>query len=225
MRAQWITHNGSKQIVLFLNGCGMDARILTHTPPPEEWDMLMLFNYQDLLLPAEAHECLYSGATVVLVAWSMGVWAAGTLADRADRFAGSVAINGTATPVHDLHGIPPVLYHATVTGFSEENRRSFYRRMCGSPDNLRRFLESAPERDISDQHNELAAIEAQATSPTAVPSFPFKSVIVGMQDRIIPSVNMQRFWEERGGCCTTDMPHFPFFHLSWKKLITHAVNG
>ena len=225
MQAQWIQRNGRRQVILFLNGCCMDARILAHAPPPEEWDMLMVVNYADIHVPAEVSTCLGSGATVVVVAWSMGVWAAGALTRAADKVSGSVAVNGTAMPVHNIYGIPPALYHATVTGFSEENRRSFYRRMCDTPDNLRRFLASAPARDLADQHNELAAIETLATAPTAVPAFPFKSALVGARDRIIPTVNQRRFWDEHGGCRTVDMPHFPFFHLSWKELIAHAVNG
>jgi biotin synthesis protein BioG len=225
MQAQWVKREGNSRLVVFFNGCGMDARVTVHAAPPPDWDMLMLSNYRDLQVPAEAIECLDSGATVILAAWSMGVWAAGTLAAKSGRFAGSVAVNGTSTPIHDLHGIPPLVYHATVTGFSEDTRRSFYRRMCGRQDDLRRFMEHAPARELADQRAELAAIETLATAKPALPPFPFKSAVVGTQDRIIPASNLQRYWEQHGGCRAIEMPHFPFFHLSWKELIAHATGN
>lgn len=223
MQARWVRHNGSAQVILFMNGCGMDERVVARMAQPAGRDMLMVFNYTDLGVPDAVHDLLDSGATITLVAWSMGVWAAGALADKMERISGSVAVNGTASPLNDLYGIPPVLYRATVAGFSEENCRSFYRRMCGTADNLRRFLESAPDRSLADQHAELAAIETLAAAPTALPAFPFRSAIVASQDRIIPTANMQRFWAEHGGCRTVDMPHYPFFHLSWEELIADAA--
>lgn len=223
MIARWLKRTGSRRIVLFLNGCGMDERVVAHLVPPADCDLLMVHNYADLRVPSEAVTCLDSGATVVLAAWSMGVWAAGALADRAGSISGSVAVNGTSLPIHDLYGIPPTVYRATVAGFSEENCRSFYRRMCGSGEPLRRFLQSAPARDLADQHNELAAVETLATAPDALPAFPFNAAVVAARDRIIPTANMQRFWAEHGGCRVVDMPHYPFFDIAWEELIHEAT--
>jgi pimeloyl-[acyl-carrier protein] methyl ester esterase len=222
MQAIWTRKTGSSRVILFMNGWGMDAAILTHAPTPEGWDMLMICDYSDLRVPSEATACLDSESTVVLAAWSMGVWAAGTLTPFAGRIAGSVAVNGTAAPVDDLYGIPPAIYRATVASFSETNRMSFYRRMCGGAGALQRFLTAAPQRGIADQHAELAAIERLAPNSTLTP-FPFRKAVVGSRDMIIPSVNQQRFWNRRGDCRVADVPHFPFFHLSLNQLIADAT--
>jgi biotin synthesis protein BioG len=203
----------------------MDARILDHSAMPEGWDVLTLFNYSDMTVPAEAHECIDSGATVLLAGWSMGVWAAGAFASCAGRFAGSVAINGTGMPIHGQYGIPPAIYRATVESFSAVNRLSFYRRMCGKQQDLQRFLASAPERSVADQHTELSTIERRVSEQTNTAIFPFRKAIVGSQDRIVPAVNQERFWADRGGCCVVDMPHFPFFHMSWEEMLKDAAGS
>jgi biotin synthesis protein BioG len=225
MQAFWTRRSGNGRVLLFLNGCGMDARILGHAALPEAWDVLTLFNYADMSVPAEVHECMESGATVFLAGWSMGVWAAGALAPYAGRVTGSAAINGTGMPIHDRYGIPPAIYRATVESFSLTNRLSFYRRMCGRQEDLQRFLMSAPERSVADQHAELSALEKHVPGQTVADLFPFRRAIVGSQDKIIPAANQERFWAEHGGCRLVDMPHFPFFHLSWKEIIEDAAGN
>lgn len=225
MKASWAGRSGSGNVILFLNGWGMDAGTIAHAPLPHGWDMLMLFDYSDLSLPAEASGCLRSDSRVVLAAWSMGVWAAGTLTPFAGAISGSIAINGTQKPVDDLYGIPPALYRATVASFSETNRLSFYRRMCGNRENLDRFMKSPPERELADQHAELAAIERLATADAAIPPFPFRRAVVGSGDRITPPANQERFWAAHGGYAVKDMPHFPFFHMTWEAIIASATGN
>lgn len=225
MKASWAGRTCSRNVILFLNGWGMDVSTIAHAPLPEGWDMLMLFNYSDLSLPDDVPGCLQSNARVVLVAWSMGVWAAGALTPFAGAMSGSIAINGTPMPVHDLYGIPPELYRATVDSFSETSRLSFYRRMCGNRENLDRFMKSPPAREQADQHAELAAIERLAVADGAVAPFPFRRAVVGSGDRIVPPANQERFWTAHGGCDVRDMPHFPFFHMTWEAIIARATDN
>jgi pimeloyl-[acyl-carrier protein] methyl ester esterase len=221
MKAHWTRTPGNGQVILFLNGWGMDPTTLSHAQVPVGWDLLMLYDYRDLHLPADVAQCMASYPTVILVAWSMGVWAARKLAPQAARLAGSLAINGTPHPIHDELGIPRALYKATVASYSEQSRQSFYRRMCGAAPALQRFMAASPARSLADQHEELAAIETFSADSHA-PGFPFLSAWVGLRDRIVPPENQRRFWEQRTRYQTLEMPHFPFFHVQWEELIAHA---
>ena len=83
---------------------------------------------------------------VTVVAWSLGVFVA-TLALAGLRLpiVRAVAINGTLFPMHDTLGIPPKIFLGTLENLSEEGRKRFNRRMCGSREVLRMY-EQVPSR-------------------------------------------------------------------------------
>ena len=130
MKMQWVKRDDSPGLILFLNGWGMNGGTVT-AKPPTDWDLATFFDYRDLEIGESARRLPEKYATVVLVAWSMGVWAAGVFAPQAGKIAASVAVNGTSRPIDDEYGIPAVLYEKTVRHFSEKSRASFTRRMCG----------------------------------------------------------------------------------------------
>jgi len=244
MNQGWIRKEGGDRLLVFLNGWGMDGRLFDQAPVPAGWDVVMFHNYVDIGPAADVTE---SYDHVVMVAWSMGVWAAGGafrhLADRIDR---SVAINGTACPIHDRYGIPPAFYSATEENYSAGTRESFYRRMCHTGDRLRRFLAAQPLRSIEDQARELTAIRERAedsgsaepcppvahtthggrdsVEPFADHAYPFDEAIIGAQDRIMRARNQQRFWEGKATCRTIDMPHYPFFDITWEEILGDAAD-
>jgi len=224
MRSHWIRCDHNAELIVFLNGWGMDGRCLAHLPPPPGWDLLMVYNYTQRDTPAEAAVLRTRYDRVVMIAWSMGVWAAGeAFASHADVFDRAVAINGTACPIDDRYGISPALYRAMADGFSEKTRNSFYRRMCHSEETLRRFLTAPPARSIEDQGLELHAILDRVEKAAAAPVYPFDEVLIGARDRIMRPENQKRFWADQAPCRILSMPHYPFLDVTWKELLCDAT--
>ena len=216
MTCEWIRQEGKGRLILFLNGWGMDGGVVSHMGVPAGWDLLMVYDYTRVAAVAVPG----GYERVVMVAWSMGVWAAGVaLAGRAGEIDRAVAINGTGCPIDERLGIAPSLYRGTMEGFSALTRDSFYRRMCGSGDKLNRFMQSPPARGVEDQGRELEGILEQAAGQDGRSVYPFDEVLIGAKDRIMRPENQQRFWEERAPCRVVEMPHYPFFDVTWEALI------
>jgi len=226
MEGHWAKNDGDRNLTVFLNGWGMDACILEQAPPPDGWDMLMFYDYTRLDTAPDLAPLVAPYDRVVLVAWSMGVWAAGeSFAVSAGIFDRAVAVNGTAKPIDARYGISPDVYRATMDGFSEETRRAFYRRMCHSRDTLRRFIAAPPCRSVESQREELAAILHRSRKEADTAAYPFDEAFVGTKDRIMLAENQKRFWSSVDTPCTVrDMPHYPFADLTWEELLANAAD-
>jgi len=150
----------------------------------------------------------------------MGVWAAATVFGSAGpRFDKAVAVNGTGRPIDDEQGIPAALFHATLNGFSERARDSFFRRMCDGRDARVEFLPHAPLRDVEDQRRELLVLAREAESGVPPPG-PFTSAVVGTRDRIMPPENQVRYWQGVIPCRRVTLPHLPFSRRTgWRELL------
>jgi biotin synthesis protein BioG len=221
MKTHWVRRDGGTGLILFLNGWGMDGGTV-RLEPPSGWDLVTFFDYRDLEVDEAARHLPGEYATVVLVAWSMGVWAAGGFAHLAGKIAGAVAVNGTRRPIDDGEGIPRRLYEETVRNFSEASRQSFTRRMCGGGPAAERFNEGKPQRELEDQRQELEAIRRHQNAGLPTAPYPFDAALIGSRDRIVPPLHQRRHWKSVRQVLLPGMPHFPFFHLGWEALLEHA---
>lgn len=221
MKMHWVRQDDSPGLILFLNGWGMTGGTVT-PKPPAGWDLVTFFDYQDLEVENDIHRLPERYPTVVLAAWSMGVWAAGIFAPQAEKIAASVAVNGTSRPIDNRYGIPCALYEDTVRSFSEKSRASFTRRMCGGAGPAERFRRMGPERPLDGQRRELEAIRRHCDAGEPRERFPFDAAVIGGRDRIVPPENQERHWRPGGYELLPGMPHFPFFHLGWEELIDYA---
>jgi hypothetical protein len=226
MKHHWTKTPHSDRLILFMNGWGMDTSLFTQAPPPVGWDVFMFYDYADLGQPVALSGLRESYARIVLVAWSMGVWAAGeTFAGHTGLFDRAVAINGTARPIDAQYGIDPDMYRATLDGFSATTRDTFYRRMCHTPERLDRFLAAPPARSVENQAAELKSIMAQTERDEPARIYPFDEVIIGKQDRIMRYSNQVRFWTDRAPCRVLNAPHHPFFDVTWEELLHADTDG
>lgn len=221
MKMQWVKRDDRPGLILFLNGWGMDAGTVTPAPPTA-WDLVTFFDYRNLEIDETALLLPEKYATVVLVAWSMGVWAAGVFAPLAGKIAASVAVNGTSRPIDDEYGIPGELYEETVKRFSEKSRASFTRRMCGGAGAAERFRQMGPERPLDEQRRELESIRRLCDAGEPGNPYPFDAAVIGGRDRIVPTGSQVRHWRSGRHELISGMPHFPFFHLGWEELIDYA---
>ncbi len=158
----------------------------------------------------------------ILIAWSLGVYAAANSKITADL---AIAINGTLYPVDQQYGIAPEIFSATITNWHEKGRHKFNRRMCGDRETLAQFTSNAPRRSIIDQQQELKAIAAR-TQNKPCPRNIFDVALVSNRDRIIPPAAQLAYWnKEQCPIISLEAPHYPFnLWNSWKELIDFVRN-
>ena len=132
-------HSGSSELLLFFSGWGSEPGMFisgSDTGPGR--DILMLWDYRDMTLDPDL---LRGYGRISLLAWSMGVWAAGKALGEADMVNGPrLAVNGTPFPIDDGRGIPTAIFDGTLNGLSERTLAKFRRRMCGSSETLESLL-------------------------------------------------------------------------------------
>ena len=222
MKWHWIQRKRSDRLLLFFNGWGMDQHPVKHLLAPTDWDVLMVYDYRDMLCDDMCQTCrIYK--EIEVIGWSMGVWAFGQIQEYVgERVSRIIAINGTAQPIHPEFGIAPDIYQATLDCFDERGREKFFRRMCGSQAILRKFQDHAPQRPISEQAEELQAIQ-QAALHGADADLRVDVALMSGQDMIIPAAHQARYWQGRArNALMIDAPHYPFFlWKSWSELLSY----
>lgn len=193
-----------KKLFLFFAGWGMDENPFKAYQVPEH-DFMVVYDYSSLSFDDAV---LKPYDEIKVVAWSMGVWAASQfLKNNCYPVTESVAINGTHFPVDDRKGIPTRIFTATLDGLNENTLYKFRRRMCGSADALKRFLDKAPKRDMESLREELDSIGKLSLS--LPPSrFEWNKVYIGNRDMIFPVGNQTAGWEGIG-YILTDEAHYP----------------
>ena len=216
MRIEWINKKDDNRVVVFFNGWGMDAAAVAHMTA--ECDLLMCYDYRRL---EEAEfPSLIAYREVIIVAWSMGVWAAANSIQRLDvhpiRW---IALNGTEHPVDDRWGIPARIYGLTEKGMNEQGRAKFMQRMFGSREEAERFCTGIFVRTLEDVREELSRIRIQSAELTNELTWDVAYVSEG--DVIFPPVN-QRVWWDKQGIPVKTFPggHYPFAHFRrWEEII------
>lgn len=218
MKAEWIVREGRPDLLLFFNGWGMDRRLVDHLMStgfaPGGHDLVMLFDYRELALPAGVAEGLAGYRSVDLVAWSLGVWAA--MHAGLDGIGRAVALNGTPFPIDAERGIPPGIFRGTLDNWSDATRGRFERRMFAGFESDLRLDAVRSGRSSADQKEELRSIAAAASGTAALPDSPwrFTKAVIGGKDLIFPPENQRSAWQGTEVDEIADMPHFPFFHLA-----------
>ncbi|MEI8032438.1 MAG: pimeloyl-ACP methyl esterase BioG family protein [Chlorobiaceae bacterium] len=220
MKTAWLRKEGSRELLLFFSGWGMDQRIASHLlvesiPSGFDGDLLAFHDYRTLELePSLCLELARYGRTT-LIAWSFGVWAAAQAGiEHVDR---ALAVNGTLHPVHARFGIAPELFQATLATYSEEQRPRFNRRMCGTREALDLLSSIAPLRSALDQQEELRELDAalclrKAKAPKK--NWQYTHALIGGRDNIFPAGQQFAAWRGVPQTVISDMPHFPFCHFA-----------
>ncbi len=228
MRAEWISRQGARELVLFFSGWGtnqslaraVEAASGVHTG----FDVLAFWGYDDPQVSAEVMESLKGYASRSVIAWSFGVWAAAQARwiGRPER---AVAFNGTLHPVSDEYGIPPHIFSATLARYDERVREKFLRRMCGGSAEREMCRMADAFRTSESQRAELAALERQlaASPPVGVETWEWTVAVIGEADRIFPPASQYRAWMQEPEVAirrVRGMAHYPFLHFStWQEML------
>lgn len=216
MQCRWTRRGGSRELIVFFNGWGMDETPFACVPAREH-DLYMVCDYRKLapleFTPFAGYDRMH------LIAWSMGVWAAAqVLAGRESAFDSRVALAGTLCPIDDKLGLAPARYETMAQRFSASVLEEFQASMFDLPDHLARFQAARPDRPLAELGEEMLAFRA-AVEQTGPPADLYTSRIVTSRDRVFPGRNQLRAWG-RDNCIATSWPHFPFYLLDdWADLL------
>ncbi|MDD3014766.1 MAG: DUF452 family protein [Candidatus Gastranaerophilales bacterium] len=205
----YLINNNSKNLILFFNGWSMDENHLLRLKSPG-YDVLICSDYQDI--SPLYNDKFDSYTDIIIIAWSMGVFAANKLRKYLNNVSLSIAINGTLSPIDDRYGIPETIFDATLNNFNTENREKFYKRMFKNNEDFEKFLLIQPKRSAEDQKKELLTLQNYIINENGRLNC-FDRVIISKYDKIIPAKNQIYFWNEKEKLnpVIIEEGHYPFF--------------
>ncbi|HIZ85704.1 MAG TPA: DUF452 family protein [Candidatus Coprenecus stercoravium] len=201
--------DGASDLLLFFAGWGAEPCMFEYgemTDGSGTGDVMMCWDYRDLRFNAGMLE---GYSTTRVLAWSMGVWAAGRVLSGLDMAPGyRVAVNGTPFPIHDSMGIPEAVFDGTLASLSERDLSKFRRRMCGSAEAFERLTDLPLSRTLEELREELAAL-GQAVRESTSGNFAWSHAVIGTEDMIFPAANQKTAWTRAGvPVSILDIPHW-----------------
>ncbi len=205
MKYRFITGSGgSDRLILILAGWAMDANPFRFLKRPG-YDIAVVWNYDSTEADWSFTE---SYREICLVAWSLGVAAAGITEPISGRITRRIAVAGTPVPIDDRTGIPRAIFEGTRRALSPAGLRKFYRRVAGSASAFESFMENAPERNIEELGAELDYFLSEDAPHSS--GLPWDMAIVPENDAIFPPENQLRAWQNVM-TYRIDSPHLPPF--------------
>ncbi|MCF8055346.1 MAG: DUF452 family protein [Desulfocapsa sp.] len=221
MKSKWLYRRESNKLIIFCNGWGMDERPFAGLES-HDWDVLMLYDYVDLVPDQDLEGLFNSYEETALIAWSMGVWVGQQIfAPYRQQLHTTLAANGTLCPIDDRFGIPQDVAQSTLEHFNEKQRLKFYHRMCRDRESYRRFVREQPARSVENQKKELhALLETVGCNPQEKSLY--QRTLVADHDFIMPTSNQLNFWPEKM-VKRLDGYHFLFYsYRSWDEIVGEA---
>ena len=225
--------DNNPNLIIYFAGWGTPTSAVSHLALPENTDLLLCYDYQDLALNVD----LSSYSQIRVVAWSMGVWVANQVLGQTPLVS-ATAINGTGKPCDDAMGIPQAVFIGTLEQLDERNLAKFQRRMCGDSTTFEQYSQLSGQRDWQQVRSELSELY-QSIQQDNGKSLNWTKAIIGEKDRIFPSQNQLNFWQTYAAVQkqsvtqkqsavqngtefvlqTMPLPHYPFAQChAWAEL-------
>jgi biotin synthesis protein BioG len=198
------------QLVVMYGGWGTDENFFAPLCN-DEFDFILFSNYsadEPLVLPE-----MKTYRKIVLIGWSLGVWAAEYLSPKTGIKADiTIAVNGTPVPADDKYGIPLHVFEGTLNHITEENLEKFYLRMFGDKKTYNLNKDRVPHRTIKSLHDELRWMYNRMMEQSE-PGFKWDYAVTSEIDRVFPSDNVNSYWKKQKSTrhIIVPMPHY-FFH-------------
>ena len=220
MKISWLHKNANEKCILFMNGWGCDAQPFTKLAS-HQYDVLVCYDYHDILSPKEIERIFENYREVHLVAWSLGVYVSNLVLFKWKAlFASKIAINGTLQPIDNLRGIPPAVFKGTINGLNQKNLEKFWMRMCGGKKAYEQFRLNLPQRGLEDQKEELIILQNVIQNHLVEWNL-FDTALLGTNDMIFPFENLQNAWDQNMRVIEKEgFPHFCFYNWdSWDEIL------
>lgn len=225
MIQKFIKQKGNSKLILFFVGWGFDDRPFRHLPGPDE-DCMICYDYHTLDFDTSS---IKEYQSVILIAWSLGVWAASQVIPKHPELhiKKTIAINGTPYGFDKDYGFHPGMCDRRFRQFNEMSLHTFYRHICGDTSAYKAFREILPQRSLEDIQSELTAIRELNQKTTPDMTMKWSAVVIGQSDMIILARVQRRGWKNCHNIrqvLDIDVPHL-LKCTPLKKLIKNIVNG
>lgn len=192
----------ARRLLLYLNGWALGPVAAEHLGLPEGYDLLLLWDYRtdDLEFDFSPYE------EVVIVAWSMGIWATDRLLtarpELRQKVRKAIALGGTGYPMDDSYGIPEEAYLATLASITEENRPRFNRQMVGGKTYRHLHADISARSTEAIREELLRPYSLTKDSPRPVPKPSARGLwtqaFIGTADRVVPPASQEKYWTAQG---------------------------
>lgn len=214
MRVFKQTKGSKDRLLLVFAGWSVTPALFENLTTEEDVEVWICYDYRNLDFPEE----LSRFKEIKIVAWSLGVWVAGSTFPKIyqSRITAAVAVNGTLCPIHDTLGIPTAIFKGTLNRLTEEGIYRFNRRMCGYKE-VFRYYQTIPARSLEEVKEELDSLYKSYTtgSTSSMPSDFWTQVLLSTGDLIFPIENLKNYWMNRCPVKLIETPHYPFY--KWKR--------
>ncbi len=202
-----------------MNGWACDERIL-NALKSDSYDVIMCYDYKDILLPKEVELLFSNYEEVSLIAWSIGVYVGNMVLDYyKDLFTNKIAINGSLSPINNSKGIPESVFQEIVDNLNEENHEKFWSRMYGGRNSYIQFQDNLPKRELEEQKEELITLQSIISSHHISWNI-FNIAFIGKKDIIFPPENQKNAWTNSLKLIERNVPHYCFNNWElWDEII------
>ena len=228
MKCEWLNKQSQDNLIVIFSGWAFGYDVFQHLlAEKNDFDVLFVNDYRqiDLDLPD-----LDAYANKYLLAWSFGVSAfchwneSQGLQQKSIRFDKKVAVNGTVFAVDRFLGIPQPIMQKTIDTLSEQSFQMFAKRCFRGldlPQNLTIDVQARKaELEIILQRQLAQEIDGDSQSVD------WDCAWIAMQDKIFPSKNQIRAWQQHNDSCDKaleinqfDAPHAPFqLWSNWQEI-------
>lgn len=219
MKTYWLNRQGSENIIVFFAGWSFDENPFKGIDCGG-YDVLMVYDYNDLRVPDELKN-LSGYREKVLMAWSMGVFAAYLLRDLFSEFDYKLAVNGTVTPVDNEFGIPVKMFELTLKHAAVGLGGKFYKNVFNTDEDFQKYNQVPVKRSIEDRVAELENLYGLIkTSQISYTKF-YDAALVSEFDKIIPPKN-QIASHNANSVSVVTLPcgHFPYYNfMDWGEVV------
>lgn len=222
MKAHWLNRQNNKNLIVFFAGWSFDYFPFVNTLAFENYDVLMIYDYNTMDMPDELTDLNRYGSKT-LITWSMGVFAAYLNKNLFKNFEIKIALNGTTKPVDDSFGIPVKIFELTLKHAEAGLSGKFYKNVFQTTQEYEKYAAHPVQRSIENRVSELENLYSMIKHQPAdfdAEKF-YDCAIVCEGDKIIPPAN-QTACHKKNNVPVVILPygHFPFYNFNcWNEII------
>ncbi len=215
MKSCWLNKQNNKKLIVFFAGWSFDENPFK-TFQTDSYDVLFVYDYNEI---SEINFEHY--ASKILIAWSMGVFAAYLLKSLFQDFDLKIAVNGTVTPVDDEFGIPVKMFELTLKHSQKGLEGKFYKNVFLTEDEYNLYCKNPVQRTIENRVSELENLYGLIKNTNVDYEKFYDFAIVSEFDKIIPPKNqMASHHKNKVPVISYPYGHFPYYKFqSWEDII------
>lgn len=206
MKAAWIRKSGDatrsdagrkgageKKLLVFFGGFACDDGIMRLLRLPDDCDVLMLCDYENLECELDLESVADGYGRVGIVAWSFGLGVAEHFPRLMSAAGVKVALCTSPYPIDDERGVSRELFRKTLDNLDEAGLAKFFRRVCGFDG---AFGASGGMRPVERLRRELEFLGSILDGRSFDASH-WTLALGGRRDRIFYPRNLERAWGGR----------------------------